>query len=95
MLKSVDDDVLTDRQLRDNVFVFFLAGHETTAGTLGSCFYSMAKHPEEQKKLLEDSKFVKGKVPTYEETQKFERIPAFIREVMRIYSPISISPTRG
>jgi len=95
MLKSVDEDVLTDRQLRDNTFVFFLAGHETTAGTLASCLYLMAKHPAEQTKLLEDSKFVKGSVPTYEETQRFEYIPPFIREVMRLYSPVAISPTRG
>jgi len=95
MLKSVDEDVLTDKQLRDNVFTFFLAGHETTAGTLGFSLYSMAKHPEEQKKLLEDSKFVKGRVPTYEETQKFEYTLAFIREVMRMYSPVTLLPTRG
>eukprot|EP01102_Stenamoeba_stenopodia_P007990 TRINITY_DN2261_c0_g1_i2.p1 TRINITY_DN2261_c0_g1~~TRINITY_DN2261_c0_g1_i2.p1 ORF type:complete len:496 (-),score=119.42 TRINITY_DN2261_c0_g1_i2:118-1605(-) len=94
MLKSVDDAVLTDRQLRDNVFVFFLAGHETTAGTLASALYSMAKNPREQVKLLEDSKIVKGNAPTYEQTQKLEYIPLFIREVMRLYSSVTMSPTR-
>jgi len=33
MLKSTEHEVFTDQQVRDNVFVFFVAGHETTAGT--------------------------------------------------------------
>jgi len=64
-------------------------------GSLASGFYELAKHPEEQRKLLLDEKFVKGSIPTYEETQKFEYIPPFIREVMRLYSPVTLSPTRG
>eukprot|EP01102_Stenamoeba_stenopodia_P005084 TRINITY_DN15592_c0_g1_i1.p1 TRINITY_DN15592_c0_g1~~TRINITY_DN15592_c0_g1_i1.p1 ORF type:complete len:496 (+),score=139.14 TRINITY_DN15592_c0_g1_i1:173-1660(+) len=90
MLQSAEDEVFTDRQVRDNVFVFFIAGHETTAGALSSALYSMGLYPKEQAKLLEEVNKLEGAVPTYDNATRFEYIQAFTKEVMRVYTPAAL-----
>ncbi len=45
---------LSDRQIRDEVMTIFLAGHETTANSLMWMFYLLAKHPEWERRILEE-----------------------------------------
>ncbi|KAJ3484838.1 hypothetical protein NLI96_g5368 [Meripilus lineatus] len=60
---------LTERELMGNIFVFLLAGHETTAHTLCFAFALLALYPKEQEKLYEEIKTVlpDGRLPTYED----------------------------
>lgn len=41
-------------QLTANVFLFFLAGFETSSSTLSFCFFEIARNPEIQKKVQEE-----------------------------------------
>lgn len=49
LLEARDEETgyqMTARQLRDEVFTLFLAGHETTASTMTWAIYSLLLHPE-------------------------------------------------
>jgi len=53
MLTATDEGnavSFTDQELRDEIFTFFLAGHETTAVTLTWTFYLLGSHPAVLKK---------------------------------------------
>ena len=44
--RDEDGSGMTDRQLRDEVLTFLLAGHETTAVSLSWTWYLLSQHPE-------------------------------------------------
>ncbi|KAL9658766.1 hypothetical protein ABK040_005921 [Willaertia magna] len=48
------DYKLTNQELRDNVVLFFLAGHETTSSNLSTLMYELASYPQIQQKLYEE-----------------------------------------
>ncbi|TFK36433.1 cytochrome P450 [Crucibulum laeve] len=88
MLEEPD---MTDEEYRDNMVVFFIAGHDTTAGALSSLAYYFAKHPDIQE--LARSEVLKILGPTEEPTlDKLRNLPfldACIRESLRINTPIT------
>lgn len=49
-------ELLTDDILAANIFVFFVAGFETTASTLSYCLYDLAMNPKVQDELREKIK---------------------------------------
>jgi len=50
----------------------------------------MGIYPQEQTKLLEDINKLDGAVPTYDDAARFEHIQAFLKEVMRVYTPAAL-----
>ncbi|EJD35640.1 614/534 cytochrome P450 [Auricularia subglabra TFB-10046 SS5] len=80
---------LTDAELLGNIFVFLLAGHETTAHTLAFAFGLLALHPEEQDKLYEEIIGITPdlRIPTYDELGKFKRTMAVLYETLRFFPP--------
>ena len=44
--RDEDGSGMTDRQLRDEIMTFLLAGHETTAVSLSWTWYLLSQHPE-------------------------------------------------
>ena len=44
--RDEDGSAMTDRQLRDEIMTFLLAGHETTAVSLSWTWYLLSQHPE-------------------------------------------------
>ena len=45
---------MTDTEYRDNMVVFFIGGHDTTAGGIASFCYYLAKYPEVQKRARQE-----------------------------------------
>ena len=81
---------LADSELYGNLFVFNLAGYETTAGTMSFALPYLAAHPEVQEWLIEeiDTKYTSFTSTNYEETYpKLVRCLAFMYEVLRLSSP--------
>eukprot|EP00164_Ancoracysta_twista_P001572 GFYU01002061.1.p1 GENE.GFYU01002061.1~~GFYU01002061.1.p1 ORF type:complete len:506 (+),score=167.10 GFYU01002061.1:180-1520(+) len=100
MLTGEDEEGrLTEKELRDNMVIFFLAGHDTTAHSLSMVMYYLAMNPDVQDKCLEEIERVMGKKvrpegPTYEEQKELVYLTQVVRETLRLSPPVLALPTR-
>ncbi|GLZ36039.1 cytochrome P450 [Lentzea sp. NBRC 105346] len=81
-------DRFDDVQVRDQVLVFLLAGHDTTATTLTFTLYLLARHPEVQEAVHgEVSAVLSGRLPESGDIPKLVNTAAAVKEAMRLYPP--------
>lgn len=86
-----DGSQMNDKQLRDEVVTLMLAGHETTANALSWTWMLLSQHPEVQNKLIAEIKSVlNDRSPTIKDISKLPYANMVIKEVMRLYPPVSI-----
>ncbi|GAA0546994.1 cytochrome P450 [Actinomadura livida] len=101
---GADDDVLsrlivstrqeTDhrvgrQRMRDELVTLLLAGHETTASTLGWTLWLLDRHPEVLERVRAEAVQVLGdRAPKYEDLHGLTYTSTVIQEVMRLYPPV-------
>ncbi|KAK9762514.1 hypothetical protein K7432_011677 [Basidiobolus ranarum] len=92
---------LTPEEIRNDVIIFFIAGHDTTANALSTAIYYLGLYPEYQQKAREEANRVLGDeaknvCPTFEQQQNsLIFITAVIKESMRLNpSAAQIIPRR-
>ncbi|KAL1928190.1 hypothetical protein VTP01DRAFT_3106 [Rhizomucor pusillus] len=86
------DGMSSDEDLRGNLAVFFLAGHETTANALSFAIYHLARYADVQEKarkqvieVLGDEK--RDVFPTAEQLKEMKYIDMIIKENLRLLGP--------
>jgi cytochrome P450 len=91
MLMQVQDEDgtrMTDKQLRDEVLTFLLAGHETTALALSWTWHLLAQHPEVEQKLHSElDRVLCGRAPEFSDLSALLFTDSVIKESMRLYPP--------
>jgi cytochrome P450 len=81
---------MTDRQLRDEVMTFLLAGHETTAMALSWTWYLLAGHPDVERRLVDEiATVLGGRVPTADDVPRLGYVRQVVEEAMRLYPPVA------
>ncbi|MEO0564809.1 MAG: cytochrome P450, partial [Chloroflexota bacterium] len=91
LLNARDDDGvgMTDLEVRDEIVILFLAGHETTANTLNWTFYLLSQHPDVEAKLHKEvDRVLAGRVPTLADLQSLPYTAQVVKEAMRLYPPV-------
>lgn len=84
-----DNSPMTDQQIRDEIFTFFFAGHETTALTLSWTLHLLATNPATEEHLLEEIKQVlNGRAPTAADYNSLPYTEKVIKESMRVRPPV-------
>jgi cytochrome P450 family 6 len=86
--KTTDNKKLTMNQLFANVFLFFIAGFETSSSTASYCLAEIAKNQEIQRKVQEEiDEILKetGGDLTYDAIMKFKYLEMCIDETLRKY----------
>jgi cytochrome P450 len=79
--------------MRDELITLLLAGHETTASTLGWAFHLIDEHPEVGERLHAEAVEVLGdRLPSYEDLRKLSYTAMVVEEVMRLYPPVWLLP---
>lgn len=79
---------MSDRQVRDQVMTFYLAGHETTAVALSWAWYLLSKNPEAARKVREEVDRVLGdRVPEIGDLPALVYTRMVIDETLRLYPP--------
>ncbi|KAF8247107.1 cytochrome P450 [Wilcoxina mikolae CBS 423.85] len=88
-------DFLTDREIVGNLFIFSVAGHETTASTLQYALVMLALHPEMQewflRRLDEQLEGVPLDATQWDYEKVYERLSAprcLMYEILRLFPPI-------
>ncbi|PCH66401.1 MAG: cytochrome P450 [Rhodobacteraceae bacterium] len=81
--------VFDQQEMTDQVAIFFLAGHETSAAVLGWALYLLALYPEWQEKLAVEAQAASDPDKIYFSTlSKLRQSRAVFRETMRLYPPV-------
>ena len=79
---------LTDEEVRDEVVIIFMAGHETTAVAMTFVWYLISQHPEVEARLHREIDTVLGsRVPMHEDLERLPYVRMVIEEAMRLYPP--------
>jgi cytochrome P450 len=93
LLMAVRDDEtgegLSDRELRDQLFTFIAAGHETTAVALTWTIYLLSQYPEAAARLAGEIAEVLGqRTPTADDLPRLAYTRRVIEESLRLYPPV-------
>lgn len=85
--RSTGDAGFDAAELRDQVLIFLLAGHETTATSLAFALHLLALHPGEQKRAREEVATVLGgdRTPTAADLDRLPYLTRVLKEAMRFY----------
>jgi cytochrome P450 len=91
-LQAVDEETgeaMDDVQVRDEVRTMFIAGHETTATSLGWTWYLLSSYPAIAAKLrAELAEVLGGRTPTVNDLPNLPYLWRVIQESLRLYPPI-------
>lgn len=72
-------------EMVDQVAIFFLAGHETSASALGWALYLLATHPEEQERVAAEARALR---PEFGVMGALRFTRDVFREALRLYPPV-------
>jgi cytochrome P450 len=79
---------LRPQQVRDQVLIFLLAGHETTSTALTFTCHLLGRHPGVQRRVgREIDQVLAGRAPTVDDVDRLPYTTMVIKEALRLYPP--------
>ncbi|MGY3677181.1 cytochrome P450 [Streptomyces sp. TE33382] len=91
--KQQHDPAGVRKRLREELVTLLLAGHETTASTLGWTLHLVERHPEVRAAVRAEARAVLGdRVPDVEDLHRLTYTTKVVQEAMRLYPPVWVLP---
>jgi cytochrome P450 len=82
------EEALDDAEIRDQVLIFLLAGHDTTAIALTFALHLLGHHREAQERVRAEVADVAGdRTPGAEDVERLAYTTMVLKEAMRLYPP--------
>jgi cytochrome P450 len=78
---------LSDDDIRDELIVFLLAGHDTTATTLTYALWALGQHPDMQQKVYREVAHIADGELTPEDVPRLEYTTKVLHEALRLCPP--------
>ncbi|MCH0540788.1 cytochrome P450 [Streptomyces sp. MUM 203J] len=83
---SDGDSALDAGEIRDQVLIFLLAGHETTATSLAFALHLLARHPDEQRRARDEAaRVLGGRTPVAADLDALPYLTRVLKEAMRLF----------
>jgi len=90
IIKLMYENGLDEQTIKDNLVLFFIAGHETTAVALIYAVAHLAQYPDIQQKIRDElNEKIEGEL-TYDHLKDLVYMDAFIRETLRLHPPVPL-----
>ncbi|TJZ43610.1 cytochrome P450 [Streptomyces piniterrae] len=90
------DGSLDATEVREQVLIFLLAGHETTAISMAFTLHLLASHPKEQAHVREEiDEVLADGTPTAADLDRLPRLTRALKEAMRLYPPAPVVSRRA
>ncbi|WP_425093446.1 cytochrome P450 [Tropicimonas sp. S265A] len=81
-------ELFTTEEMVDQVAIFFLAGHETSASALGWALWLLAAHPDIQERVAAEAASVDPVSMPFAHLSKLPLTRNVFREALRLYPPV-------
>ncbi|KAI8869761.1 cytochrome P450 [Ramicandelaber brevisporus] len=100
---ETDDDkvsTLSMQELRNDILIMYLAGHDTSSTALAMAIYHLARDQQLQERARQSVIDVLGDndpsvpIPTAEEQRQLTYLTMVVKEALRVGPPVLIAPTR-
>ncbi len=83
---------LTDDEICNELIMFLVAGHDTTATILAYALWALGRHPEMQSKVAAEASAAGGRELTYEDIPRLKYSVQVLREALRLCPPGATVP---
>jgi len=92
--ETEDGHRFTDDDVINHMIFLMMAAHDTSTITLCTMFYHLAKNPEWQEKLREESRQLGKLHLDFEDLEKLEGMELVMKEALRLCAPVPSIPRR-
>jgi cytochrome P450 len=90
--RSETGEAFSDADILDHMIFLMMAAHDTTTSTLTSLSWELARHPEWQERVREESRAFGNPHPAYDDLDRLEALTWCMQETLRRYPPLPVIP---
>ncbi len=90
--KTEEGEILADQDVIDHMIFLMMAAHDTTTSTLTSMTYELARHPDWQQRIREESRALGTAQPGFDELDRLTSLTWAMQETLRRYPPLPVIP---
>jgi cytochrome P450 len=87
-----DGSRFSDQEIIDHMSFLMMAAHDTTTSSLCSLTYLLAKHPQWQDRVREESMGLASNDLDFDEADSLPALQQAIQETLRLYPPLPVIP---
>ncbi len=87
-----DGERFSDQEVIDHMIFLMMAAHDTTTSTLTSMTYELARNPEWQEIVREESRALGVEHLGFDDLERLESLTWVMKETLRRYPPLPVMP---
>ncbi|KAK5991185.1 Cytochrome P450 monooxygenase pspC [Cladobotryum mycophilum] len=79
----------SQKEISDQILSMILGGRDTSASTLSTLFYTLARRPDVVKKIRAEVSRLDGRRPSWEDLKDLKYLNMTVKETLRVWGPVS------
>ena len=90
--ETEEGESFSDQEILDHMIFLMMAAHDTTTSTLSSMTYELARNPDWQERVREESRALGSEHVSFDEAGSLETLGWVMKETLRRYPPLPVIP---